>query len=199
MALRTELEPTIAVLCEDMAALFTLELCHEYIVTQKYALCLRGGSLRAVRTTDPDFGFGSAYIKRRLVGVPTRYPHAVGYIRCKAVPSVLVLSFIVPILSTTNHLKEIVMPNISQAQLDEAVATAVAAALATQHDKRDENRGALWFAKEDSKAALSGEAHIVCPACSANTLHKVCLYTAGGDGTNKLPVYRSSFFIPKDK
>ena len=91
------------------------------------------------------------------------------------------------------------MPNISQAKLDEAVATAVAAALAAQHDKRDENRGALWFAKEDSKAALSGEAHIVCPACSANTLHKVCLYTAGGDGTNKLPVYRSSFFIPKDK
>jgi hypothetical protein len=99
---------------------------------------------------------------------------------------------------------------ITQKQLDAAIATAVAATTesltasfeekleeATKSNRqRDENRGAFWYSDDDKKHALNGPLHVVCPQCSTNTKFVSCLYTAGGDGTNKLPVYRQSIFVP---
>ena len=99
------------------------------------------------------------------------------------------------------------MVNMTQAAFDEAIAKAAEAAATAaianmpQDTKKDDsNRGACWYPKEDGKTyALAGNVHPKCPHCDTVTKFGIYLYTAGGDGVNKLPVYRFSLLEWKDK
>ena len=98
------------------------------------------------------------------------------------------------------------MVNMTQAAFEKALAKAAEAAAtaavanlpqATKHT--DDNRGACWYPKEDGKKyALSGNVHPKCPHCDTVTKYGIYLFTGGGDGENKLPVYRFSLLKWKD-
>lgn len=106
------------------------------------------------------------------------------------------------------------MPNISQAKLDETIANAVAAGVATalkkEQAKRNDDSGALWLTtpKPDGtvpKYVMNGNVTAHCPHCDTSTKYLHFAYATGSDGSQKgktghpLPLYRTSLLVPKDK